>query len=125
MKHKEKSFNTEIARLCGTNAAIVATQLWEAQANADAAFYIDGYPWVRASYRRITAYLPFLTVHMVRTAVRKLRKEGIVKAGVYNKSKFDEALAWDICGSIRKYYVRKTVSTAVKAHLSAATASRK
>ena len=59
MNHKEKSFNTEIARLCGTNAAIVATQLWEAQANADAAFYIDGYPWVRASYKRITAYLPF------------------------------------------------------------------
>ena len=58
MNHKEKSFNTEIARLCGTNAAIVATQLWEAQANADAAFYIDGYPWVRASYKRITAYLP-------------------------------------------------------------------
>ncbi len=94
MNHKEKTFNTEIARLCGTNAAIVATQLWEAQANAGAAFYIDGYPWVRASYKRITAYLPFLTVHMVRTAMKKLRKEGIVKAGVYNKSKFDHTYSY-------------------------------
>ena len=98
MKHKEKSFNTEIARLCGTNAAIVATQLWEAQANADAAFYIDGYPWVRASYRRLTAFLPFLTVHMVRTAMRKLRKEGIVKVGVYNKSKFDHTYSYAFTG---------------------------
>ena len=89
MSYREKKFNTEIARLCGTNAAIVAYQLWDAQANADAAFYIDGYPWVRASYKRITAFLPFLTVHMVRTAVKKLLREGVIKVGVYNDSRFD------------------------------------
>lgn len=89
MNSKEKRINTEIARLCGTNAGVVAYQLWELQANADAVFYIDGYPWVRASYKRITAYLPFLTVYMVRTAVKKLLKEGVIKVGVYNVSKFD------------------------------------
>ena len=98
MNHKEKTLNTEIARLCGTNAAVVASQLWAAQSNADAAFYIDGYPWVRASYKRITAYLPFLTVHMVRTAVRKLREEGIIKTGVYNKSKFDHTYSYAFTG---------------------------
>ena len=89
MNHKEKTFNTEIARLCGTNSAVIASQLWELQANADAAFYIDGYPWIRASYKRITAYLPFLTVHMVQTAVKKLLREGVIKVGEYNDSKFD------------------------------------
>ena len=73
---------------------IIASQLWEAQANPEAAFYIDGHPCVRASYRRIAAYLPFLTVHMVRTAMRKLRKEGIVKIGVYNKSKLDHTYSY-------------------------------
>lgn len=89
MNLKDKSFNTEIARLCGANAAIVASQLWEFQANPNATRYIKGYPWVRASYKRITVYLPFLTVHMVRTAVKKLLNEGIIKVGVYNASKFD------------------------------------
>lgn len=98
MNFKEKRLNTDIARLCGTNAAIVASQLWEAQADPDAAFYIDGYPWVRASYKRITAYLPFLTVHMVRTAVRKLKKEGIIKAGVYNESRFDHTYSYAFTG---------------------------
>ena len=98
MSYREKKFNTEIARLCGTNAAIVAYQLWDAQANADAAFYIDGYPWVRASYKRITAYLPFLTVHMVQTAVKKLLREGVVKVGEYNESKFDRTHSYAFTG---------------------------
>ena len=89
MNLKDRSFNTEIARLCGTNAAVVASQLWEAQAFPDDAFYIDGYPWIRASYKRLTVYLPFLTVHMVRTAVKKLIGEGVIKVGEYNDSKFD------------------------------------
>ena len=89
MNSREKKINTEVARLCGTNAAIIASQLWEAQANPEAAFYIDGHPCVRASYRRIAAYLPFLTVHMVRTAVKKLLREGVIKVGVYNDSRFD------------------------------------
>lgn len=94
MNNKEKSLNTEVARLCGTNAAVIASQLWELQANKDAVFYLDGYPWVKASYKRITAYLPFLTVHMVQTAVRKLRKEGIIKAVVYNRSRFDHTYSY-------------------------------
>jgi hypothetical protein len=98
MNSKERKFNTEIARLCGTNAAVIASRLWEAQADADAVFYIDGYPWIRASYKRVTACLPFLTVHMVRTAMRKLRKEGIVKVGVYNKSKFDHTYSYAFTG---------------------------
>lgn len=89
MNNRYKIFNTEIARLCGTNAALVASQLWDAQSNSDAAYFIDGYPWIRASYKRITAYLPFLTVHMVRTAVKKLVGEGVIKVGEYNDSKFD------------------------------------
>lgn len=32
MNSREKKINTEVARLCGTNAAIIASQLWEAQA---------------------------------------------------------------------------------------------
>ena len=98
MNFKEKRLNTEIARLCGTNAAVVAYKLWEAQADPDAAFYIDGYPWVRASYKRITAYLPFLTVHMVRTAVRKLLREGVIKVGEYNDSRFDRTHSYAFTG---------------------------
>ena len=89
MNSRDKKINTEVARLCGTNAAIIASQLWEAQANPEAAFYINGYPWVRASYKRITAYLPFLTVHMVQTAVKKLLRKGVVKVCEYNESRFD------------------------------------
>ena len=89
MNYNERKFNMDIAAVCGLREAVIASQLWEAQANADAAFYIDGYPWVRASYKRITAYLPFLTVHMVQTAVKKLLREGIIKVGEYNDSRFD------------------------------------
>ena len=98
MNSKEKKLNTEIARLCGTNAAVVASQLWEAQTDPDAAFYIDGYPWIRASYKRITAYLPFLTVYMVHTAVKKLLREGVIKVGVYNDSKFDHTHSYTFTG---------------------------
>ena len=98
MNYKEKKLNTEVARICGTNAAAIASQLWESQSNPDAAFYIDGYPWVRASYKRITAYLPFLTVHMVQTAVKKLLREGVVKVGEYNESKFDRTHSYAFTG---------------------------
>jgi len=98
MNHKKKKLNTEIARKCGTNAAVIACELWAMQAEASDVTYIDGYPWVRASYRRLSAYLPFLTVHMVRTAVRKLRKAGIIKAGVYNPSKYDHTYSYAFTG---------------------------
>ncbi|MBQ9074523.1 MAG: hypothetical protein IJY32_01005 [Mogibacterium sp.] len=98
MNNKEGKFNTEIARLCGVNAAVVASKLWEAQANAESAIYIDGYPWVRASYKRITAFLPFLTVHMVQTAVKKLLREGVIKVGEYNESRFDRTHSYAFTG---------------------------
>ena len=94
MENKGKTFDADIARMCGTNAAVVASLLWEMDADPDDAVYMDGYLWIRASYKRITAYLPFLTVHMVRTAVRKLRKEGIIRAGVYNRSSFDHTYSY-------------------------------
>ena len=98
MNSKERKFNTEIARLCGTNAAVIASRLWEAQADADAVFYIDGYPWIRASYKRLAVYLPFLTVHMVRTAVKKLIGEGVIKVGVYNDNRFDHTHSYAFTG---------------------------
>lgn len=94
VNNKYTRLNTEVARLCGVNAAVVAATLWDAQADKDAAIYIDGYPWVRASYKHITVWLPFLTVHMARTAARKLREEGIIKAGVYNESSFDHTYSY-------------------------------
>ena len=50
---------------------------------------ISGASTIRESYKRITAYLPFLTVLMVRTAVKKLLRKGIVKVCEYNDSRFD------------------------------------
>lgn len=43
-------------------------------------------------------YLPFLTVHMVRTSVKKLLKEGVIKVGVYNDSKFDHTHSYAFTG---------------------------
>jgi hypothetical protein len=98
MNHKETSLNVEVARLCGTNAAVVASKLWESQADSEAVRYIDGYPWIRASYRRLTVKIPFLSVHMVRTAVKKLLREGVIKVGVYNDSKFDHTHSYTFTG---------------------------
>ena len=100
MIHKEKKLNTEIARMCGTNAGVIAALLWELQADADAdaVRYIDGYPWMRASYKKMTVYLPFLTVHMVRTSVKKLLEEGVIKVGVYNDSRFDHTHSYAFTG---------------------------
>jgi hypothetical protein len=137
MIHKEKKLNTEIARMCGTNAGVIAALLWELQADADAVRYIDGYPWMRASYKRMTVYLPFLTVHMVRTSVKKLLKEGVIKVGVYNDSRFDHthsyaftgygidlmrAYRWVIYGNIRSGSVLKTADTGANLHRFAGTA---
>ena len=82
MIHKEKKLNTEM----------------ELQADADAVRYIDGYPWMRASYKRMTVYLPFLTVHMVRTSIKKLLKEGVIKVGVYNDNRFDHTHSYAFTG---------------------------
>ena len=51
MNHKETSLNVEVARLCGTNAAVVASKLWESQADSEAVRYIDGYPWIAMKFR--------------------------------------------------------------------------
>lgn len=98
MNHKETNLNIEVARLCGVNAGVVAAKLWDMQADRESVRYIDGYPWIRASYRKITTKLPFLTVHMVQRAVKKLLKEGIIKVGVYNDSKFDHTHSYAFTG---------------------------
>ena len=86
-------FRTNIASLCGINAAVTAEILWD-QLNEQMADRTTeehyGYDWCRCSQVMITVISYYcLSEHMVKDAVKELIKRNIIRKDCFNNSKFD------------------------------------
>ena len=85
-------FRNNVAIHCGVNAAIVAEHLWYLlmnEASGGDAFHRHGSYWCRGSALMMTGEFPFMSRHMVKDAIRVLKKKNIIRKGCFNENKFD------------------------------------
>ncbi len=85
------SFNTELARKCGINAAIVADYLWHLIETDDIVECREDGIWVRCPMWQIRCHRPVLTRHQIERALRILREHNVIRSDQPEKKKFDHA----------------------------------
>jgi hypothetical protein len=83
--------NPSLARRYGIHAALVAKYIWdEIWANERAGrCSFAGKTWMRSSQMMFTAIMPYLTKNMVRRALERLMKQGVIVRGEFGESSFD------------------------------------
>lgn len=81
-------FKTNVARVCGMNAAIVSQYLWERLKSKETVCRYCSV-WTRASMKSMTISFPFLTERQIGYAIKTLVDHGIIRKGSYNDNRFD------------------------------------
>ena len=96
MKHY---FNPEIANAAGINAAVVFeyVSFWIGQNEKAGRSIKDGEPWMFSSQKSIADQFDYLSEKQVRTAIEKLLSLEFIKAGNFNRHKYDRT-AWYAIG---------------------------
>jgi hypothetical protein len=85
------SFDPEIAKLVGVNAAVIHQNIiWWTQKNAaNGRHCYDGRYWTYNSIAAFDELFPYLTRAQIRSALLKLEEAGLIVCGNYNKSAYD------------------------------------
>jgi len=85
-------FKKSVAKRFGIKAAAVAQFLWDSieGKNYDGKIYVkDDKKWCRCSHLMMSALMPYLTKGMVSGALELLQNENVIKAGCFNRCRFD------------------------------------
>ena len=95
----DHSFDVEVAKQVGVNAAILYRniQFWCAKNKANDMHFHDGYYWTYNSKKAFAELFPYFTERQVEYALNKLIEAGYIKTGNYNKSPFDKTLWYTDC----------------------------
>ena len=113
----EHSFDVEIAREFGVNAAILFKNIcfWIEKNKANGKNYFDGDYWTYNSKRAFSILFPYMSERQVGTALQKLIHARMIKTGNYNADKRDQTMwyALDINGAC---IMQKCNSHLTKAH---------
>ena len=86
------NYENEVAVKCGINAALVADYLWNLKQDhrfRGKSVYHHGKVWVRCSQPMITSDIRYLTIDMVKGAVKSLIEHNILRRECFNEDKFD------------------------------------
>lgn len=88
MKHY---FDTEIAKTCGINAAVVFENIkfWIEHNRKTGRNEKDGKHWMYQTQAELSEQFDYLSVKQVRTALAKLEEAGYIIKGNYNRHKYD------------------------------------
>ena len=87
------SFDPRVARLVGTDAAIILSniELWQAGNRANGKHCHDGVYWVYSSVSAFAELFPYLSESQIQRNLKKLEDAGFVQAGNFNSSRFNRA----------------------------------
>lgn len=85
------SFDPEIAKQVGVNAAVIYQNiLWWAERNAaNNKHNHEGLWWTYNSVSAFAELFPYLTSKQIRTSLDRLEKQGLILSGSFNKSAYD------------------------------------
>lgn len=86
------SFDPEVAKLVGVNAATIYQNIvfWIEKNQANGKHFYDGHNWTYNSTKAFCDLFPYLTASQIKTAVNKLIEHGLIVKGDYNKANFDK-----------------------------------
>ena len=92
------SFDTEIAKLVGVNAAIVLNNIffWTEKNRANEENMHDGRAWTYNSKKAFVKLFPYLTERQIDYAISKLKEAGMIITGNFNKNPYDKTLWYAI-----------------------------
>ena len=96
----EHSFDVEVAKEVGANAAIIYKniQFWCLKNKVNEVHFHDGYYWTYNSKKAFSELFPYMTERQVDYALNKLIEAKYIIKGNYNKSPYDKTLWYaDIC----------------------------
>lgn len=87
----EHHFNVDIAVRYGIAEAIILNNLWYwvKKNEANGTNYFDGEYWTYNSIKAFEKLFPYLTNKQIRTTLKHLADEGLIKTGNFNKSDYD------------------------------------
>nr|DAI78232.1 MAG TPA: Flagellin, PadR, transcription factor, DNA.8A [Caudoviricetes sp.] len=88
---KKHILDIGVAQLVGTNAAILLENIsyWCEHNAANHTNLHDGHYWTFNSTKAFGELFPYMTVNVIRTAIKKLKDNGLILTGNYNKSAYD------------------------------------
>lgn len=88
---KKHIFDTDVAQLVGLNAAVLLENIahWCEHNAANNTNLHDGHYWTYNSTKAFSELFPYMTVSIIRTALKKLKDNGLILTGNYNKSSYD------------------------------------
>lgn len=120
MKH---SFNVEIAKDIGINAAIIFEHLafWIAQNEAAGRNHKDGAFWTYGTQKDIAAQFEYLSLKQTRTALERLTAGGYIKTGRFNRCGYDRTAWYGLTEKGAAYSPKSRVIMPKKAHRKAQT----
>ena len=83
--------NPSLAQRYGVHASLVVQYIWdEIRANGRAGkCSFAGKTWMQSSQMMFTAVMPYLTKNMVRRALERLVKQGVIVRGEFGENPFD------------------------------------
>lgn len=85
------SFNSEIAEVYGVDEAIFLNNMlfWVSKNKANNQNYHDGYYWTYNSQKALAELFPFWNEDKIRRIIKKLKDQGVLLVGNYNKLAYD------------------------------------
>lgn len=88
---KKHILDIGVAQLVGTNAALILENIsyWCEHNAANNTNLHDGHYWTYNSTKAFGELFPYMTVNVIRTAIKKLKDNGLILTGNFNKSAYD------------------------------------
>lgn len=92
------NFNTEIAKLVGTDSAIIFSNIeyWVEHNKLNNKHFYDGNYWTYNSIEAFKKYFDYLTISQIKTCINKLEKHNLIEIGNYNKLGYDRTKWYSI-----------------------------
>ena len=90
----QHTFDIDIAKDYGMLEAILLNNMWFwiEKNRANNVNYYDGYFWTYNSTKAYNELFPYVSQRQIQNALKKLREEGILQTGNYNKLAYDRTL---------------------------------
>lgn len=91
---KKHIFDVDVAQLVGLNASAILENIahWCEHNAANNSNLHDGHYWTYNSTKAFSELFPYMTVNVIRTALKKLKDNGLILTGNYNKSAYDRTM---------------------------------
>lgn len=91
---KKHIFDIDVAQLVGLNAAAILENIahWCEHNAANNANLHDGHYWTYNSTKAFSELFPYMTINVIRTSLKKLKDNGLILTGNYNKSAYDRTM---------------------------------